>query len=147
MVQGKWYWHLPPNSSKPTRWVMEEYVLPRTVHNDQGINARRRYQTVSSVQLLSHVRLCNPMDCSMPGFPVHHQLPELTQTHVLYDWWVWSPCCPRDSQESSPTPEFKSISLWHSAFLMVQLSQPYMATWKPIALTRWTFVSKVMSAF
>ena len=26
--------------------------------------------------------LCNPMDCSMPGFPVHHQLPELAQTHV-----------------------------------------------------------------
>ena len=26
--------------------------------------------------------LCNPMDCNMPGFPVHHQLPELAQTHV-----------------------------------------------------------------
>ena len=26
--------------------------------------------------------LCNPIDCSTPGFPVHHQLPELTQTHV-----------------------------------------------------------------
>ena len=26
--------------------------------------------------------LCNPMDCSKPGFPVHHQLPELAQTHV-----------------------------------------------------------------
>ena len=26
--------------------------------------------------------LCNPMDCSMPGFPAHHQLPELTQFHV-----------------------------------------------------------------
>ena len=26
--------------------------------------------------------LCNPMDCSMPVFPVHHQLPELAQTHV-----------------------------------------------------------------
>ena len=26
--------------------------------------------------------LCNPIDCSMPGFPVHHQLQELTQTHV-----------------------------------------------------------------
>ena len=26
--------------------------------------------------------LCNPMECSRPGFPVHHQLPELTQTHV-----------------------------------------------------------------
>ena len=31
----------------------------------------------NSVQLLSHVRLCDPMDCSTPGFPVHHQLPEL----------------------------------------------------------------------
>ena len=27
--------------------------------------------------------LCDPMDCSTPGLPVHHQLPELTQTHVL----------------------------------------------------------------
>ena len=26
--------------------------------------------------------LCDPVDCSMPGLPVHHQLPELTQTHV-----------------------------------------------------------------
>ena len=26
--------------------------------------------------------LCDSMDCSMPGFPVHHQLPEITQTHV-----------------------------------------------------------------
>ena len=26
--------------------------------------------------------LCNPMDCSTPGLPVHHQLPEFTQTHV-----------------------------------------------------------------
>ena len=26
--------------------------------------------------------LCNPMDCSTPGLPVHHQLPELTQTHI-----------------------------------------------------------------
>ena len=26
--------------------------------------------------------LCDPMDCNMPGFPVHHKLPELTQTHV-----------------------------------------------------------------
>ena len=35
----------------------------------------------SVIQLcLTH---CDPMDCSMPGFPVHHQLPELTQTHVF----------------------------------------------------------------
>ena len=31
---------------------------------------------------VSHVWLCDPMDCSMPGLPVHHQLPEFTQTHV-----------------------------------------------------------------
>ena len=28
--------------------------------------------------------LCDPMDCSTPGFPVHHQLPEFTQTHVRH---------------------------------------------------------------
>ena len=35
--------------------------------------------------------------------------------------------------------------LWHSAFFTVQLSHPYMTTGKTIALTRWTFVGKVMS--
>ena len=37
---------------------------------------------ISLVQFLSRVRLCDPMDCSMLGLPVHHQLPELAQTHV-----------------------------------------------------------------
>ena len=39
----------------------------------------------SSVQSISELKcptLCNPIDCSTPGFPVHHQLPELAQTHV-----------------------------------------------------------------
>ena len=36
----------------------------------------------SSVQSLSHVRLCDPMECSTTDFPVHHQLPELAQTHA-----------------------------------------------------------------
>ena len=40
----------------------------------------------SSVQSLSHVQLCDPMDCSMPGLPVHHQLLELTQTRPLSQW-------------------------------------------------------------
>ena len=39
----------------------------------------------------------------------------------------------------------KASILWHSAFFMVQLSHPYMTTGKTIALTRWTFVGKVMS--
>ena len=38
----------------------------------------------------------------------------------------------------------KASILWHSAFFTVQLSHPYMTTGKTIALTRWTFVSKVM---
>ena len=41
----------------------------------------------------------------------------------------------------------KTSVLWHSAFFIVQLSHPYMTTGKTIALTRWTFVDKVMSAF
>ena len=36
----------------------------------------------SAVQLLSRVQLCDHMDCSTPGLPVHHQLPEFTQTRV-----------------------------------------------------------------
>ena len=39
----------------------------------------------------------------------------------------------------------KASILWRSAFLTVQLSHPYMTTGKTIALTRWTFVGKVMS--
>ena len=39
----------------------------------------------------------------------------------------------------------KASILWHSAFFMVQFSHLYMTTGKTIALTRWTFVSKVMS--
>ena len=39
----------------------------------------------------------------------------------------------------------KASVLWHSAFFIVQLSHPYMTIGKPIALTRWTFVGKVMS--
>ena len=41
---------------------------------------------ISSVQFISVARscqaLCDPMKLSTPGFPVHHQLPESTQTHV-----------------------------------------------------------------
>ena len=42
----------------------------------------------SSIQLLSLVWLCDPMDCSTPGIPVHHHLPELAQTHAH---WVGDP--------------------------------------------------------
>ena len=47
-------------------------------------------------------------------------------------------------QESSPTPQFKSINFLTPSFLLIQLSC-YMTTGKTIALTRWTFVGKVVS--
>ena len=43
------------------------------------------------------------------------------------------------------TNSSKASILWHSAFIMIQLSHPYMTTEKTIALARWTFVGKVMS--
>ena len=60
----------------------------------------------------------------------------------LEDWLAGSPCSPRDSQESSPTPQFKSINSLVLDFLYCPAltSRPGYS-----ALTRWTFVSKVMS--
>ena len=67
----------------------------------------------------------------------------------IQDWFplglVWSPCCPRDSQESSPTPQLESINSPALNLFIVQLSHPYMITRETVALTRWTFVGKVMS--
>ena len=70
-------------------------------------------------------------------------------------WWIFrtdffrmdcSPGSPRDSQESSPTPQFKSINSSVLNFI-VQLSHPYMTTGKTIASTRRTFVGKVCFCF
>ena len=164
---------------------------------------RNRLQFISVAQ--SYPTLCNPMDCSTPGLPVHHQLPEFTQTHVH---WVGDAIQPSHPL-SSPSPPafnhsqhqdlFKWVSSSHqvakvlgfqpqhqsfqctfrtdafrmdwldllavqgtlksllqhhswkasilrrSAFFTVHLSHPYMTTGKTIALTRRTFVGKVMS--
>ena len=43
---------------------------------------KKMVNTTCSVQSLSHVRLCNSMNRSTPGLPVHHHLPESTQTHI-----------------------------------------------------------------
>ena len=145
------------------------------------------------------------MNCSTPGLPVHHQLPESTQTHIhcvgdaiqpshpLLSLLLLPPIPPSIrvfSNEStlcirwpeywsfsfsiSPSSEhsglisfrmdwldllavqgtLKSLLQHHSskasilqcsAFFIVQLSHPYMTSGETIALTRWTFVGKVMS--
>ena len=149
--------------------------------------------------------LCNPVDCSTPGFSVHHQLLELAQTHVQSGQWCHSTIsssvilfseCPQSFQASvsfpvslfftsgiqsigasasaNPSNEYSGLisfrldwldllAVWgtlksllqhhsskasilqHSAFFMVQLSHPCMTTGITIALTRWTFVGKIMS--
>ena len=63
------------------------------------------------------------------------------------DWSVWSPCCPRDPQESSWAPQFEGINSSVLTFFMVELSQLYMTTGKTIAMTTQTFVGRVTSAF
>ena len=144
------------------------------------------------------------MDCSTPGFLVHHQLLEFAQTHVywvsdaiqpfhplsspslpvlnlsqhqcLFQWVSSSQRWPKYwsfSFSISPSNEYSGLTslridrfdlavqgtlksrlqhhsskasiLWHSAFFIVQLSHPCMTTGKTIALTRRTFVGKVMS--
>ena len=153
----------------------------------------------------SYPTLYNPMDCSTPSFPIHHQLLELAETHIhwvsdaiqpshplsspfppsfnisqhqgLFKWVSSSHQLARYwnfSFSISPSNEYsglislrmgwldllavygtlKSLLQHHSskasilqcsAFFIVQLSHPCMTTGKTIALTRWTFVSKVMS--
>ena len=58
---------------------------------------------------------------------------------------VVSPYSPRDSQGSSPTPQFKSISSLALSFLYSSTLTSIHDYWKTIALTRWTFIGKVMS--
>ena len=62
--------------------------------------------------------LCNPMDCSMPGMPVHHQLPELAQTHVR---WASDAIHPSHSL-LSPSPSVFSLSQHQGLFQWISSS-------------------------
>ena len=62
-------------------------------------------------------------------------------------WLVGSPCSPRESQESTPTPQFKCINSLALSFLYSPTLTSIHDYWKTIALTRRTFVGKVMSLF
>ena len=68
-----------------------------------------------SVQLLSCVWLCDPIDCSTPVFPAHHQFPELTQTHVH---WLGDDIQPSHPL-SSPSPPAFNLSQHQGLFKWV----------------------------
>ena len=69
----------------------------------------------------SCLTLCDPMDCSTPGLPVHHQLPEFTQTHVH---WVGDAIQPSHPLSSPSSPAFnlsqhQGLFQWVSSFHQV----------------------------
>ena len=77
---------------------------------------------ISSVQFgsvtQSCLTLCDPMDCSMPGLPVHHQLPEFSQTHVHQVGDAIQPSHPL----LSPSPPAFNLSQHQGAFQGVSSS-------------------------
>ena len=88
-----------------------------------------------------------------------HQVPKVLELQLQYlsfqwifrvdfllDWLVWSPYSPRDSQESSPTPQFKSINSLALSFLFGPTLTSIHDSGKTIALAIRTFVGNV-SAF
>ena len=93
--------------------------------------------------------LYNPMDCSMPGFPLYHQLPEFTQTHVH---WVSDAIQPSHPL-SSPSPSAFNLSQHQGLFKWVssshQLAQSIgvsastsilpmnIEDWSPLGWTGW----------
>src|SRR5574341_772179 len=75
----------------------------------------------------------------------HHSFQRNPRADLLQNGLVGSPCSPRDSQESSPTPQFKSINSSALSLLHSPTLTSIHTTGKTIALTSRTFVGKVMS--
>ena len=69
--------------------------------------------------------LCDPMDCSTPGFPVHHQLPELAQTHIHWVHDAIQPC----HLLSSPSPSTFNHSQHQDLFQWIISSHQVAKYW------------------
>ena len=87
-------------------------------------NAGRNGLQLSSIAQ-SCPTLCDPMDCSMPGFPVHHQLLELAQTHVHQVGDAIQPSDPL----SSPFPPTFNLSQHQDLFQGVSSSHQVAKYW------------------
>ena len=88
-----------------------------------------KLMSIELVMPSNHLVLCRPLSSCLQSFPASESflmsgllgwggqsiaasasvLQMIFTIDFLYDWLVWSPCSPRDSQESSPIPQFKSI--------------------------------------
>ena len=92
-----WKVNLYENWQWPVQWLDQEEApkyFPKPV----------QFSSVAQ----SCLTLCDPMDCSTPGFPVHHQLPELAQTHVH---WVGDAIQPSHPLSSPSPPAFNLSQL------------------------------------
>ena len=91
-------------------------------HWVQCLVGHRWWVYICSVQFSSVTQscpiLCDPMNCSMPGLPVHHQLPEFTQTHIHRDSDAIQPSHPL----LSPSPPAPNPSQHQSLFQWVSSS-------------------------
>ena len=117
--------------------------------------------SIESVMLPNHLILCCPLIILLSIFPGVRVFSNESALRLRWSkywsfgpsneysglisfvWLVWSPSCPRDSQESSPIPQFKSIS--SLALSLLYGPNPYMTTGKTISLNIWAFVGKVIS--
>ena len=98
------------NSMKSKKYVGAADVLDNKEYREMS----RVFSRFSSVAQ-SCPTLCNPMDCSMPGFPVYQQLLELAQTHVHQVGNAIQPSHPL----SSPSPPTLNLSLNQGLFKWV----------------------------
>ena len=96
---------------------MEQLIKCGSVDQRRYKEEDNKFQ-ISSVQSLSRVWLCNPINCSTPGPPVHHQLPEFTQTHVHRVGDTTQPFHPL----SSPSPPAFNLSQHQGLFYWVDPS-------------------------
>ena len=117
--------------------------------------AKQKPQRDGSVQSLSRVWLCDPMNCSKPGLPVDHQLPEFTQTHVyehINTWWchpaisssvVPFSSCPKFLPASGSFP-MSQLFAWGGQSIGVSASTLVIPMntqdWSPLEWTGWIFL-------
>ena len=115
----KWRETKEPLESEKGQW--KSWLKTQHSENeDHGIQSHNLmvHQFSQSVQSLSRVRLCNPLNRSTPGLLVHHQLPEFAQTHIHRV---------RDAIQSShplssPSPPAPNLSQHQSLFQWVKSS-------------------------
>ena len=104
-----------------TWWIQGFFTFQLNTHKFLS-TAYLNISLFSSVQFNSVAQscltLCDPMNCSTPGLPVHHQLSEFTQTHVH---WV-SDAIQLSHPLSSPSPPAPNPSLHQSFFQWVNSS-------------------------